>query len=97
MPLVLSQIAHEQFNSAVKYRECILKWDTVIEQKTTQLSRFLSGRSREIDFIEPSPIRLFAETEPIGLSQQLYRPRSCLSVPVLDPLAKDTLLDYAPC
>src|SRR5208282_2691414 len=40
---------------------------------------------------------VFAETEPIGLAQRLYRPRSCLSVPGSGLLAKDTLLDYAPC
>src|SRR5208337_1597527 len=43
-------------NSGMKYRGRVLKWDTVIEQKTTELSQFLAGRSREIDFIEPSPI-----------------------------------------
>jgi CRISPR-associated protein Cas1 len=32
-----------------------LKWDTVIEQKTAQLGRYLVGRSSEIDFSEPSP------------------------------------------
>jgi CRISPR-associated protein Cas1 len=48
-------LLREQFNSGVKYNGRVLKWDTVIEQKTTELSRFLSGRSREIDFIEPSP------------------------------------------
>ena len=33
-----------------------MKWDTVIEQKAIELSRSLSGSSRDIDFIEPSPI-----------------------------------------
>jgi len=45
-----------QFNSGVEYKGRVLKWDTVIEQKATELGRFLSGKSREIDFIEPSPI-----------------------------------------
>jgi hypothetical protein len=33
-----------------------LKWDTVIEQKATELSRFLIGRSLEIGFAEPCPV-----------------------------------------
>ncbi|MGO9645896.1 MAG: CRISPR-associated endonuclease Cas1 [Candidatus Bathyarchaeia archaeon] len=49
-------LLRERFNSGVKYNGRVLKWDTVIEQKATELSRFLSGRSREIDFIEPSPV-----------------------------------------
>ena len=48
-------LLREQFNSGVNYKGRILKWDTVIEQKLTELSRFLSGKSREIDFTEPSP------------------------------------------
>ena len=49
-------LLREQFNSGVKYKGRVLKWDTVIEQKTTDLSRFLSGKSRDLNFIEPSPI-----------------------------------------
>src|SRR5208282_2280596 len=48
-------LLREEFNSGVEYNGRVLKWDTVIERKATELSRFLSGRSREIDFIEPSP------------------------------------------
>jgi len=32
-----------------------LKWDAVIEQKTTELGRYLVGKSRRLDFSEPSP------------------------------------------
>ncbi len=49
-------LLREQFNSGVDYQGRVLKWDTVIEQKATELSRFLSGRSRDIDFVEPAPI-----------------------------------------
>jgi len=49
-------LLREQFNSGVNYKDHVLKWDTIIEQKATELSRFLNDRSREIDFIEPSPI-----------------------------------------
>jgi len=48
-------LLREQFNSGVKYKGRRLKWDTVIEQKTLELSQFLIGRSREINFAEPSP------------------------------------------
>ena len=49
-------LLREQFNSGAKYKGRALKWDTVIEQKATELGRFLVGRSREIEFTEPSPI-----------------------------------------
>src|SRR5208282_5145618 len=49
-------LLREQFNSGVKYNGRVLKWDTVIERKATELSRFLIRRSREIEFIEPCPI-----------------------------------------
>jgi CRISPR-associated protein Cas1 len=46
-------LLRERFNSAVGYKGRALKWDTVIEQKTAQLGRYLVGRSSEIDFSEP--------------------------------------------
>jgi len=58
-------LLREQFNSGVSYKGRRLKWDTVIEQKTIELSRFLSGRSREIDFIEPSPILERSDTHEV--------------------------------
>jgi CRISP-associated protein Cas1 len=45
----------ETFNSGVNYRGRMLKWDTIIEQKTFELSRFLTGKSTLIDFSEPVP------------------------------------------
>jgi CRISPR-associated protein Cas1 len=48
-------VLRERFNSGVKYRRRVLKWDTVIEQKTLELSRFLVGKFSRLDFIEPSP------------------------------------------
>ncbi len=45
----------ETFNSGVNYKGRLLKWDTVIEQKTLELSRFLTGKSSSIDFSEPAP------------------------------------------
>src|SRR5208282_1814114 len=49
-------LLREQFNAGVNYKGRVLKWDTVIEQKTEELGRFLSGKSREIGFIDPSPV-----------------------------------------
>ena len=44
-----------QFNSTVNYRGGELKWDTVIEQKATELSHFLIGSSDKVDFSQPIP------------------------------------------
>jgi len=49
-------LLRERFNSQVRYKDRGLKWDTVIEQKTLELSRFLAGKSNTLDFVEPSPV-----------------------------------------
>jgi CRISPR-associated protein Cas1 len=46
----------ERFNVGVRYNARVLKWDTVIERKTAELSRYLVGRSDRLDFSDPSPI-----------------------------------------
>ncbi len=48
-------LLRERFNSAVRYNGRDLKWDTVIEQKTVKLGCYLVGRTRKLDFSEPSP------------------------------------------
>jgi CRISPR-associated protein Cas1 len=48
-------LLRERFNSGVPYKGRTLKWDTVIEQKTDELSRYLVGRASMLDFSEPSP------------------------------------------
>jgi hypothetical protein len=48
-------LLRERFNSAARYRERALKWDTVIEQKTVELGHCLSDRNGRLDFSEPSP------------------------------------------
>lgn len=45
----------ERFNGGVKYQGCTCKWDTVILRKTQELARYLTGKSKDIDFAEPSP------------------------------------------
>jgi len=50
------KILREQFNSGVKYEGRVLKWDTVIEEKTSELARCLKGRTASIDFVNPAPV-----------------------------------------
>jgi CRISPR-associated protein Cas1 len=45
----------ETFNSGVEYNGRTLKWDTVIEHKVLELSRYLTGKTPSIDFSEPAP------------------------------------------
>jgi CRISPR-associated protein Cas1 len=49
-------LLRERFNSGVQYKGRLLKWDTVIQQKTNELARFLTGRSSSVDFSEPAPV-----------------------------------------
>jgi CRISPR-associated protein Cas1 len=58
-------LLRERFNSGVRYRNRVLKWDTVIEQKTVELCRYLCGRSSRIDFSDPTS--MFSRTD----SQQI--------------------------
>jgi CRISPR-associated protein Cas1 len=48
-------LLRERFNSAVGYKGRALKWDTVIEQKTVELGRYLVGLTGGLDFSEPLP------------------------------------------
>jgi CRISPR-associated protein Cas1 len=48
-------LLRKRFNSAVNYKGRAFKWDTVIEQKTVELGRYLAGRNGRLDFSEPSP------------------------------------------
>jgi CRISPR-associated protein Cas1 len=48
-------LLRERFNSGVRYRWLVLKWDTIIGQRATELGRFLVGRSTRLDFSEPCP------------------------------------------
>jgi CRISPR-associated protein Cas1 len=49
------EVLRERVNAGVPYKGRVLKWDTVIEQKTEELGRFLTGKSSAIDFMEPAP------------------------------------------
>jgi CRISPR-associated protein Cas1 len=48
-------LLRERFNSGVRYKGRGLKWDTVVQQKTIELGRFLVGQHGDIDFSNPSP------------------------------------------
>jgi hypothetical protein len=46
-------LLRERFNAGVRCKGRVLKWDTVIEQKTSELGRFLLNSAESIDFSEP--------------------------------------------
>jgi hypothetical protein len=48
-------VLREHFNSGVRYRGRALKWDTIVEQKTIELGRYLVGRNARLDFSCLSP------------------------------------------
>ena len=48
-------LLRERFNSGLRYKDRALKWDTVIEQKTVELGRYLAGRTSQLNFSDPSP------------------------------------------
>lgn len=50
------EVLRKRFNSGVRYKGRVLKWDTVIEQKASELGRFLVGKLSTVDFTEPAPI-----------------------------------------
>ena len=74
------EVLREQFNSGVKYQCQILKWDTVIEQKTNELGRFLVGKLSTLDFTEPTPVLKMTDNRRVreailGLSELEARKR----------------------
>jgi CRISPR-associated protein Cas1 len=48
-------VLRETFNSGIKYKGRVLKWDTVIQTKAAELARHLIQSQGELDFSEPSP------------------------------------------
>lgn len=57
------ELLKARYNSGVRYRGRVLKWDTVIEQKANELGRFLIGKSSTVDFAEPV-LRLKGNDDP---------------------------------
>jgi CRISPR-associated protein Cas1 len=44
-----------RFNSGVAYKGRTLKWDTVIQEKALELTRYLTDKAPSVDFTEPHP------------------------------------------
>ena len=73
-------LLRKQFNSGANYKGRILKWDTLIQEKTNELARFVSGRSRGLDFSEPSPTFVTTNNRAVReaiLSLTRYEARKC--------------------
>ena len=49
------EIIREKFNSSVTYYGKSYHWDTIIQLKTQELAKFILGKTKEIDFSNPSP------------------------------------------
>jgi CRISPR-associated protein Cas1 len=69
-----------QFNSGAVYKGRGMKWDTLIQEKTNELARYLNGRSPRLDFSEPNPILERTDDQAIrekilGLTQSEARKR----------------------
>jgi CRISPR-associated protein Cas1 len=50
------EVLRERFNYGVRYKGCVMKWDTMIEEKTSELAKYLIHRSGTVGFSEPSPV-----------------------------------------
>ena len=50
------ELLKAKFNAGVKYRGKTWKWDTIVLNKTQELSRFLMGKSESLNFLEPAPM-----------------------------------------
>jgi len=57
------ELLKSRFNSGVKYKGKMWKWDTVILSKTQELARFLLDKSKQVDFIEPHPTLQRSDTQ----------------------------------
>jgi CRISPR-associated protein Cas1 len=49
------ELLRDRFNSGVMWKGQRLRWDTLIEQKTNELGRFLIGKKQSIEFMEAAP------------------------------------------
>jgi len=50
------EILRERFNSGVNYKGRVLKWDSLIHEKTNELAKYMNGRSIGLNFHEPTPM-----------------------------------------
>ena len=65
------KILREQFNSGVKYNGRLLKWNTVIEEKTSEIGRYLIDRTKDLNFAEPS--HTFERTDNRAIREAILR------------------------
>ncbi len=49
------KLFQERFNIGTNYKGITCKWDTIILRKTQELARYLSGKTKKLDFNEPKP------------------------------------------
>jgi CRISPR-associated protein Cas1 len=45
----------ERFNRGVRYKGRMMRWDTLVLEKTKELARYLTGKSNTLNFTEPCP------------------------------------------
>jgi CRISPR/Cas system-associated endonuclease Cas1 len=50
------KVLKEKFNSSAQYNGKTWQWGSIILHKAQELSKFLLGKSKFIDFTEPAPI-----------------------------------------
>ena len=50
------EVLREKFNSGAVYKGRNMKWDTIIQEKTSELGRYVSSRSRTLDLSDPPPV-----------------------------------------
>jgi CRISPR-associated protein Cas1 len=49
-------VLREHFNAGVTFKGRMLKWDTVIEEQTNRLGRFLTEKQMSLSFLDPIPV-----------------------------------------
>ena len=49
------EIIREKFNSTALYKDKNYCWDIIIQLKTQELAKFILGKTKKIDFSNPSP------------------------------------------
>ena len=100
-------LLRERFNSRVEYKGRAFKWDTVVEQKTAELGRYLVGRTGRLDFLEPFPLYTEWTTVSFGEESSDSHSRSlrgleserahciiCVGVPDITDASKQTEISW---
>ena len=49
------KLLQEKFNSGTRYKRGNYKWDSIILRKTQELSKYLSGKTENVNFTNPKP------------------------------------------